>query len=132
MKNWFYMGGPEFMSVLTILFVITVAVSVWYAISIATGKALEKINFKHQLKYLKSIGLFTMIVGILGNFIGLFMAFTAIEQANDISPAIMAGGLKVSLITTLTGMLFYLISIILWFILDLWYQARLSANNDVE
>ena len=110
MKNWFIMGGTEFMSVLTILFVIIVAVSVWYAISIATGKALEKINFNHQLKYLKSIGLFTMIVGILGQFIGLFMAFSAIEQANDISPAIMAGGLKVSMITTLTGILFYLIS----------------------
>ncbi|MFC2123192.1 MotA/TolQ/ExbB proton channel family protein [Bacteroidota bacterium] len=129
MKNWFIMGGYQFMSVLTILFVIIVAVSVWYAISIANGRALEKVNFKHQLKYLKSIGLFTMIVGILGNFIGLLGAFSAIEQANNISPAIMAGGLKVSMITTLTGILFYLISIILWFILDLWYHKKLITKD---
>lgn len=129
MKDWFINGGTLFMSVLTILFVIIVAISVWHAITIATGKALEKVNFKHQLKYIKSLGLFTMIVGIMGQMIGLFTAFNAIEQAADISPAILAGGLKVSMITTLTGIAFYLLSIILWFLLDIWYQNKLSAND---
>ena len=129
MKNWFIMGGYQFMSVLAILFVIIVAVSIWHAINIATGKAQEKTNFKHRLKYIKSIGLFTIIVGILGTLTGLFGAFNAIEQATDISPGIVAGGLKVSMITTLTGIQFYLISIILWFILDLWYHSKLAAKD---
>jgi hypothetical protein len=127
MKDWFIMGGSLFMSILTILLVIVIAVSVYYAIVIASGKAKDKSNFSHQLKYVKSIGLFTMIVGILGQMIGLFMAFTAIEAAEDISPAIMAGGLKVSMITTLTGIFIYLISIILWFLLDLWHQKKLVS-----
>ena len=122
MKEWFIMGGPLFMSILTILLVIIVAVSVYYAVLIASGKAAEKENFAHQLKYVKFIGLFTMITGILGQLIGLFMAFTAIEEANDISPALLAGGLKVSMISTLTGIIIYLISIIIWFLLDLWHQ----------
>ena len=129
MKDWFITGGTEFMSVLTILFVIIMAVSIWHAINIATGKALDKVNFKHQLKYIKSIGLLTMITGILGQMVGLFMAFNAVEQANNISPAILAGGLKVSMITTLTGIVFYFISIILWFILDLWYHTKLAAKD---
>ena len=54
------------------------------------------------------------------------MAFTAIEAAMDISPAIMAGGLKVSLISTLTGLIIYLISIVIWFLLDLWYHKKLA------
>jgi biopolymer transport protein ExbB/TolQ len=120
------MGGSLFMSILTILLVIIVAVSVYFAITIAGGKARGKENFRHQLKYVKSIGLFTMIVGILGQLIGLFSAFTAIEAANDISPGIMAGGLKISLITTLTGIVIYLISIIIWFLLDLFYQKKLN------
>lgn len=124
MKEWFVMGGSLFMGILTILLVIIVAVSVYLAISISSGKAKEKANFKHQLKYVKSLGLFTMITGILGQLIGLFSAFTAIEAAADISPAMLAGGLKVSLITTLTGMVIYLISIIIWFVLDLWYQKK--------
>lgn len=127
MKEWFVMGGSLFMSILTILFVIIAAVSVYFAVTIASGKATGKANFSHQLKYVKSIGLFTMITGILGQLIGLFMAFTAIEAANDISPAIMAGGLKVSMITSLTGIFIYMISIIIWFLLDLWHQKTIMS-----
>lgn len=115
------------MSILTILLVVVVAVSVYFMILIASGKAKDKTNFPHQLTYVKSIGLFTMITGILGQLIGLFMAFTAIEAAQDISPAILAGGLKVSMITTLTGVVIYLLSIIIWFLLDLWHQ-KTSAS----
>ena len=67
---------------------------------------------------LKSIGLFGMITGILGQMVGLFSAFSAVEQAIDISPAIMAGGLKVSMITPIYGVLIFLISYLLWFLVD--------------
>jgi biopolymer transport protein ExbB/TolQ len=122
MKEWFISGGSLFMSILTILLVIVVAVSVYFVVTITSGKAKEKANFRHQLKYVKSIGLFTMITGILGQLIGLMDAFSAIEQAGDISQSIIAGGLKISMITTLTGIVIYLISIAIWFLLDLWYQ----------
>ncbi|MEA3477600.1 MAG: MotA/TolQ/ExbB proton channel family protein [Bacteroidota bacterium] len=126
MKDWFVMGGSLFMSILTILLVIIVAVSVYFAVTIASGKATEKANFKNQLRYVKTLGLFTMITGILGQMIGLFSAFTAIEAAGDVSPAMLMGGLKVSMITTLTGVVIYLISIIIWFLLDLFYQKKLD------
>jgi len=127
MKDWFVMGGSLFMSILTILLVIIVAISVYFAAAIASGKASEKENFKQQLRYIKSLGLFTMITGILGQLIGLFSAFTAIEAAGDVSPAMLAGGLKISLITTLTGIVIYLISILIWFLLDMYYQKKLTS-----
>ena len=127
MKEWFIMGGTLFMSILTILLVIVIAVSVYYAIVIASGKSREKESFRHQLTYIKSLGLFTAITGILGQLIGLFMAFTAIEAAQDISPALLAGGLKVSMITTLTGIVIYLLSIAIWFLLDLWHQKNSAS-----
>jgi hypothetical protein len=127
MKDWFIMGGSLFMSILTILLVILVAVVVYFAITIANGKASDKPNFRHQLKYVRSIGLFTMVTGILGQLIGLFSAFNAIEAVKDISPSILAGGLKISMITSLTGIFIYLISIVLWFLLDLWYHKKLTS-----
>ena len=128
MKEFFFMGGTLFMGILTILLVIVLAVTVYFSLSIVSGKATAKKNFSHQLTYLKSLGLFTMITGILGQLIGLMMAFTAIEAAADISPAIMAGGLKVSMITTLYGILINLLSILIWFLLDLWYHKKAEAN----
>ena len=117
------------MSILTILFAGILATTIWYAISIANGRALDRPNFKYQLTYIKSLGLFTMISRILGQLVGLYAAFEAIERAHDISPAIIFGGLKVSMITTLTGILFYLVSIILWFVLNLWYDKKLALNE---
>ncbi len=127
MKDLFVMGGSLFMGILTILLVIILATSVYFGLSIASGKAEEKKNFSHRLTYLKSLGLFTMITGILGQLIGLTEAFKAIEAAMDISPAIMAGGLKVSMITTLYGIIINLLSILIWFLLDLWYHKKTEA-----
>ena len=71
-----------------------------------------------------------MITGILGQLIGLLMAFQAIEGANDISPAILAGGLKVSMITTLYGIFINLLAILLWFLLDLWYHKTGTRESN--
>jgi hypothetical protein len=127
MKEWFSMGGPLFMSILTILLVVILAVAIYFAITIANGKASANENFRHQIKYVKSLGLFTMITGILAQMIGLLSAFTAIEAMGDVSPSMLAGGLKISMITTLTGIVIYLISIIIWFLLDLCYQKRCTS-----
>jgi len=87
MKELFYMGGPLVLGILTTLLVIMVAIAIYFSISIASGKASEKINFRHQLTYLKSVGLFTMI-------------------------------------STLYGIIIYLFSILIWFLLDLWYNKN--------
>ena len=42
-------------------------------------------------------------LGFLGTVIGMVQAFDAIEAAGDISPNIVAGGMKVALITTVGG-----------------------------
>jgi hypothetical protein len=128
MTKLFYMGGPLFMGILTLLLIVLLVLTVVFTLSVATGKASGQTNFGHRLTYLKSLGLFTMITGILGQLIGLMMAFSAIEQAADISPAIIAGGLKVSMISTLYGLFIYLLSILIWFVLDLWYHKK--AGNE--
>ena len=124
MKDLFYMGGPLFMGILTTLLVILLAITAYFAITIVSGKTSAKKNFRHQLTYIKSVGLFTMITGILGQLIGLMEAFKAIERVGDISPGILAGGLKVSMITTLYGIFIYLFSILIWFLLDLWHHKK--------
>ncbi|MPM64793.1 hypothetical protein SDC9_111682 [bioreactor metagenome] len=45
------------------------------------------------------------MLGFLGTVIGMIGAFDAIEAAGDISPNLVAGGIKVALITTVTGLI---------------------------
>ncbi len=45
------------------------------------------------------------MLGFLGTVIGMVLAFDAIEAAGDISPSLVAGGIKVALITTIGGLI---------------------------
>lgn len=44
-------------------------------------------------------------LGFLGTVIGMIQAFDAIQAAGDISPNVVAGGMKVALITTVGGLI---------------------------
>ncbi len=48
-------------------------------------------------------------LGFLGTVIGMMMSFSRIEMAGDISPTIVAAGMKVALITTIFGIIAALI-----------------------
>ncbi len=45
------------------------------------------------------------MLGFMGTVIGMIDAFDAIEAANDISPGLVAGGIKVALLTTVFGLI---------------------------
>lgn len=49
------------------------------------------------------------MLGFLGTVIGMVAAFDAIEQAGDISPSLVAGGIKVALLTTVFGLIVALV-----------------------
>ncbi|MEA5045280.1 MAG: MotA/TolQ/ExbB proton channel family protein, partial [Petrimonas sp.] len=48
-------------------------------------------------------------LGFLGTVVGMVMAFDDIQRAGDMSPTIVAGGMKVALITTVFGLIVALI-----------------------
>jgi biopolymer transport protein ExbB len=54
------------------------------------------------------IGLFIALApsfGFLGTVVGMVQAFDDIEVAGDISPTVVAGGMKVALLTTIFGLI---------------------------
>jgi biopolymer transport protein ExbB/TolQ len=57
-----------------------------------------------------SISLFALVWGFLGQMIGLITAFDTIEAVGDISPAVLAGGLKIAILSPLFGMIVFLIA----------------------
>ena len=73
------------------------------------------------------IGLFIAIapsLGFLGTVIGMIQAFDAIQAAGDISPNVVAGGMKVALITTVGGLIVALI-------LQVFYNYILSKIDSI-
>jgi biopolymer transport protein ExbB len=69
------------------------------------------------------------MLGFLGTVIGMIQAFDAIEVAGDISPSLVAGGIKVALITTVGGLV---TAIILQFFYNYCVNKIDSLINNME
>ncbi len=128
MYELFYMGGTLFMGILTLLLLVILCIAVVSAIKMSNGKPINFDRMRHQLSYIRSVGLFALVFGILGQMIGLYSAFQHIEVVGNISWDMLAGGLKVSFICTLYGIIIFLISYLIWYVLDIWLH-RLDKGS---
>lgn len=73
------------------------------------------------------IGLFIALspmLGFMGTVVGMIGAFDAIQAAGDISPTLVAGGIKVALLTTLMGLIAAVI-------LQLFYNYIISKIDSI-
>ncbi|SFS58965.1 MotA/TolQ/ExbB proton channel family protein [Lutibacter maritimus] len=95
-------GGPLFMYTTLFLLIVILALLITGFVKPTTR---EKI-----ITLVSSISLFALVWGFLGQMIGLIEAFDAIQAMGDISPALLAGGLKVAILSPLFGMFVFLIA----------------------
>ena len=64
--------------------------------------------------------------------IGLVEAFDTIEQVGDISPTVVAGGMKIALITTIYGLIVAMILQVLYNYILSRYESILSDMEDAS
>ncbi len=64
------------------------------------------------------------MLGFMGTVIGMIQAFDRIEQVGDLSPAVVAGGIKVALLTTVFGL-------IVAIILQIFYNYIISKIDGI-
>jgi len=112
MFDIFSQGGPLFMGILTLILISLMAV---FAVSISKKK--DEKQLLQSIQWLKSLGTLGLVVGVLGQLIGLFSAFSVIETTQGVSPTMLVSGLKISLITTLYGLIIYITYILFSMIL---------------
>ena len=104
--NRFLEGGALFMS----LILICLLTSIFFTVkSLMNLKKSVKIS-KKMIKHINDSGSLGLGLGVMGSFIGLITAFDAIEATGGAEPSILAGGLKVALLSTLFGLFTYSIS----------------------
>lgn len=104
--NRFLEGGALFMS----LILICLLTSIFFTVkSLMNLKKNVEIS-KKMIKHINDSGSLGLGLGVMGSFIGLITAFDAIEATGGAEPSILAGGLKVALLSTLFGLFTYSIS----------------------
>ena len=95
-------GGPLFMYTTLIALIISV---VLIALILMKGD-----TDGQKTNLVKHISLFALVWGFLGFFIGLISALDVISDAGDISSGVLAGGLKIGLLSPSFGIVAFLIA----------------------
>ncbi len=75
------------------------------ASAIRTTGTIELGFLERGLVILATVANVAPLMGFLGTVVGMILAFAAIEAAGDVDPTLVAGGIKVALLTTATGLL---------------------------
>ena len=82
-------------------------------------------NMENGLSWISLFIAIAPSLGFLGTVIGMIQAFDAIQAAGDISPNVVAGGMKVALITTVGGL-------IVAMILQVFYNYILAKIDSIS
>ena len=104
--NRFLEGGALFMS----LILICLLVSIFFTVkSILNLKTNNEVSTK-MLKHISDSGTLGLALGVMSAFLGLITAFDVLEASGAAEPAIIAGGLKVALLSPLFGLFTFSVS----------------------
>ena len=104
--NRFLEGGALFMS----LILFCLLISIYFT---AKGVLNVKNNIevsRKMLKHINDTAVLALALGVMSAFIGLISAFDVLEASGGAEPAIIAGGLKIALLSPLFGLFTFCIS----------------------
>ena len=102
----FLEGGALFMSLILICLLMSIFFTVKSILKIKTDKEVSK----KILKHISDSGTLGLALGVMGAFLGLISAFDVLEASGAAEPAIIAGGVKVALLSPLFGLLTFSVS----------------------
>jgi len=124
-----FMQGGFYMWPLLLFAIIIIILSVKKIVDLFFKSDLSHAKIESGINSILFWGGMSVLIGFLGHFHGLYLAMEAISRANDISPAIVAMGYGVSLITVLFGLLILLFSALIWFVLRWRFKQLISKSE---
>jgi biopolymer transport protein ExbB/TolQ len=119
-------GGP-YMYLLVLFSVMIIGLSIKKAFDLFGSQDRTHSQMESGIHAIVFWGGISLLIGLFSHFHGLYLAMQAISRANDISPAIVAEGYGLSLITILAGLFIFIFSLILWFVFR-WRVKRLRSD----
>ncbi len=117
-------GGITFTLPLTLLGFLVAILAIRSIMLLASGRPGDAAA---PLNVLIHAGIFSFVLSLLGHAISLYQMITAIEGAGGVAPAVVVGGLRVSLIVPLFGLSILTASFLVWMVLRYWRDRAETA-----
>jgi biopolymer transport protein ExbB/TolQ len=125
MMEYIREGGIMMYPLIGIAIVIVImAVRSWMRIS---GKAGNDAVVETGIDAVLFWGSYGVVLGILGTLVGIAQAATAIQAVGTVTAALVWGGIKVALNTTIFSLVVFSIAFVVWFSLRVRYRRSAIA-----
>jgi hypothetical protein len=100
-------GGPVHMTLILGCLVLTI----FFLVKAFMSNTNDHAQTKKMMRLVAEVGLLGLVIGFFASIVGMIESFDAIEGfGGDISPGILAGGIKVSFLTILFGTFTFIVS----------------------
>lgn len=104
--NRFLEGGALFMSLILICLLLSIYFMARGFLSVKTNPVLSK----KMLPFINDSGILGLALGFFSAFLGLIAGFDVLEASGNAEPSIVAGGIKVALLSPIFGLFTFVIS----------------------
>jgi hypothetical protein len=111
-------------------FMTVIGLALFSTIRLFRPGATADLHTKAWLDAILFWGGFATISGLLGTLIGITIASQSVEAAGEVNVTLMWGGIKISLLSSLFGVLILAFASLLWFVLQL--RWRLLVADEME
>lgn len=130
MMHFFRTGGP-FMWPLALLALVVLALTMRQAVALLGRRPAEaeESGLTGEVHAILFWGAIAAVLGLLGQYSGLYIALNIIARAREISPQVVAQGVAESFTTTLTGLVIFLYAAIAWRLLLHFGSRRSRAGG---
>ncbi len=95
--------------------------------------ATDSLPGRHAKAWIDAIlfwGGFAAVSGVLGTLVGIIITFQFIELAGEVRATLVAGGIKVALLSSALGTLILAVASLLWFGLQLRWRTLVAEHAD--
>lgn len=114
---------------LTFSLLVVVALALW-SLALVRRSAMPGRHAKAWIDAILFWGGFAAISGVLGTLVGIIITFQFIELAGEVRAALVAGGIKVALLSSALGTLILAVASLLWFGLQLRWRILVAEHTD--
>ncbi|MDE0476211.1 MAG: MotA/TolQ/ExbB proton channel family protein [Gammaproteobacteria bacterium] len=112
---------------LTFSLLVVVALALW-SLALVRRSAMPGRHAKAWIDAILFWGGFAAISGVLGSLIGIIITFQFIELAGEVRATLVAGGIKVALLSSALGTLILAVASLLWFGLQLRWRFLVAEH----
>lgn len=112
-------------------FMVVLALSAWSVSRLYRPGAEADLRTRAWIDGILFWGGFALIAGVLGTLVGIIVAAQSIELAGEVSTTLVWGGIKIAMLTSVTGLLILAASALLWFFLQLRWRLLAAEETGV-